>query len=145
MHVVMTAGIPPTEGPLTSHPRPSRRRVALAHSSEPRSHRAPSRGQAAPLGTVRRVPPKTDPGTDAWRLPWDVVTCLAPLCGDCNGDGNVNILDALAAAQHTVATITLTGRGYDACNVDSDGDVDILDALRIAQSSVGLPVALICC
>ena len=32
-------------------------------------------------------------------------------CGDCNGDGPVNILDALVAAQHGVGLITITPPG----------------------------------
>lgn len=71
--------------------------------------------------------------------------CGVVLCGDCNGDGAVTILDALAAAQSAVGTRTLTPMQFASCDVDMDGDVDILDALLIAQVSAGLPVMLTCC
>jgi hypothetical protein len=82
---------------------------------------------------------------------WVVVLCGATLCGDCNGDGFVTILDALTAAQHSAAIITLTGTDFTNCNVigavepDPAAAVDILDALTLAQSAAGLPVMLVCC
>jgi hypothetical protein len=82
---------------------------------------------------------------------WDVVTCAATVCGDCNGDGVVSILDALTAAQHSAALIVLVGVDFTNCNVtgavepDPAAAVTILDALSLAQSAAGLPVALVCC
>jgi hypothetical protein len=82
---------------------------------------------------------------------WDVLVCLASSCGDCNGDGMVTILDALVAAQHSAALITLTGVDFSNCNVvgalepDPSAEVSILDALTLAQAAAGLPAALVCC
>jgi hypothetical protein len=83
---------------------------------------------------------------------WDVVACLAPLCGDCNLDGQLSILDALVGAQHAAGLVTLTAPAYSSCNVigllepDPGADVDILDALTVAQVSAGIPgIALACC
>ena len=71
--------------------------------------------------------------------------CGVTLCGDCNGDGIVSILDALMGARHAVTLVVLTGIQFASCDVEQDGDVDILDALAIAQVSTGLSVTLTCC
>ncbi len=58
--------------------------------------------------------------------------------GDVNGDGNVNIVDALFIAQYTVGLRTLTSTQIAAADVDCNGNVNIVDALFIAQHTVGL-------
>lgn len=68
-------------------------------------------------------------------------------CGDCDIDGQVTILDALAAAQ--IALDLWTPIDVDAwvcCDVvpPFTGSPDILDALAIMQASLGLPVLLMC-
>ena len=73
-------------------------------------------------------------------------------CGDCNGDGNANVLDALLAARHAVGVVMLVSPDFEACNVSGTlGDptvpgavVDTLDALLLAQAAVGL-VGMIDC
>jgi len=71
-------------------------------------------------------------------------TTPAQLCGDCNSTGSVDIVDALAGAQHSVGASTLTGQGLANCDVNSSSSVDIVDSLFIAQFSTGLPVSLNC-
>ena len=71
--------------------------------------------------------------------------CVVPLCGDCDLNLTVNILDALQAAKHAVGLIVLVGLQFDSCDVDNDPDVDVIDSLFIAQASAGLPVTLTCC
>jgi hypothetical protein len=74
--------------------------------------------------------------------------CDTVLCGDCNQDGFVNILDALRGAQHAAGVLTLTGAAFDNCNVNrvtGSIAVDILDALILARYDVGLAVTLSCC
>jgi hypothetical protein len=94
--------------------------------------------------------PVADPGADVTDA-WDVVPCTAPTCGDCSGDLVVTIVDALIAAQHSAALITLTGIDFSNCNVigvlepDPIAVVDIIDALTLAQFAAGLPVTLMCC
>jgi hypothetical protein len=75
-----------------------------------------------------------------------LMTASAPaqLCGDCNANGTVDIVDALAGAQHSVGAMTLTGQRFTNCDVNSSGAVDIVDALFIAQASTGLAVSLNC-
>jgi hypothetical protein len=86
--------------------------------------------------------------TDSWEVLW---ACHATLCGDCNGDGQISIVDALTAAQHSAGLITLTGDDFTNCNVlgllepDPGAEVDILDALNLARSAAGLGVTLACC
>ena len=65
----------------------------------------------------------------------------AARCGDVNGDGAVNIGDALTIAQYDVGlrTCATAPFGHPAsCDVNGDGACNIGDALRMAQCSVGL-------
>ncbi|MBN2532509.1 MAG: hypothetical protein JXB88_06430, partial [Spirochaetales bacterium] len=57
--------------------------------------------------------------------------------GDVNGDGTVDIVDALLVAQYYVG---LDPAGFIPGNADTncDGNIDIVDALLIAQYYVGL-------
>jgi hypothetical protein len=87
---------------------------------------------------------------------WDKANIVAPtpvptadptpgtaLCGDINGSGAVDIVDALMVAQYYVgiiATLVMPTAG----DVDGNGIVDIVDALRIAQFYVGLISTLSC-
>ena len=73
------------------------------------------------------------------------VRCSVLLCGDCDGNSILNVLDALLGAQHAVAIVTLTGVAFESCNVDDDFDVDVLDSLFIAQTAAGVSVPLSCC
>jgi hypothetical protein len=74
------------------------------------------------------------------------------VCGDCNGDGNVAITDALLAAQHDVGLTTITGDAYAACNVQGvpggegtlGASVSILDALEVARFAAGMVSNLAC-
>lgn len=73
------------------------------------------------------------------------------LCGDCNGDGAVSILDALQAARYATATTpVIFTEDFARCNVagtpgtGAGTTVDILDALSIAQRDVGLLASLSC-
>ena len=63
------------------------------------------------------------------------------MCGDVNGDGAVNIGDALIVAQYDVGLRTC-GQGSfshpEVCEVNGDEACNIGDALRIAQCDVGL-------
>lgn len=57
--------------------------------------------------------------------------------GDVNGDGAIDIVDALLVAQYYVG---LDPANFESCAADTtnDGTIDIIDALRIAQCYVGL-------
>jgi hypothetical protein len=80
-------------------------------------------------------------------VPWD---CPATMCGDCDLNGSICILDALCAAQCGVGLLHLDETAYSNCNVfgemqpDELATVDILDALCIARCSLGVD-ALHCC
>ena len=60
----------------------------------------------------------------------------APYEGDANGDGNVNIIDAMFIAQYTVGLRQLEGDCLLAADSSSDGLVNIVDAMHIAQYTV---------
>lgn len=81
----------------------------------------------------------------------------AQICGDCNGDGSVTVLDALVAAQVAAGfdTSRYPGMSLEACDVAapqrvcsgpacSPPVITILDALRIAQWSLGIGAPLLC-
>src|SRR6058998_2181654 len=66
-------------------------------------------------------------------------TVAAALCGDVNGDGVVDIGDALVVAEFDVGVRQCEQLNHpEACDVNGDGACNIDDALRIAQCDVGL-------
>ena len=65
---------------------------------------------------------------------------VSPACGDCNGDGTLDVLDALQAAQIGVGVHQPTPLEQWRCNVDGDQTVGVLDALLLVQlGAEGLP------
>src|SRR3989441_6098559 len=71
--------------------------------------------------------------------PTTTTTVAAVLCGDVNGDGVVNIGDALLVAEFDVGLRQCSQLAHpEACDVNGDGSCNIDDALRIAQCDVGL-------
>lgn len=66
-----------------------------------------------------------------------------PVCGDVDGNGTTDIVDALRIAQCYVGLIQCPSP--DAGNVNCDGSIDIVDALMVAQYYVGLLTQLNCC
>lgn len=58
-------------------------------------------------------------------------------CGDCDLDGDVDIVDALVVAQHASQINLITGPRLLRCDADGNGNVDINDALVIAQTASG--------
>ncbi|MBN2738821.1 MAG: hypothetical protein JXR70_17695 [Spirochaetales bacterium] len=70
-----------------------------------------------------------------------IITNTTPVCellGDGNGDGQVNIVDALLAAQAYVSSFVPSDVNLECLDVDCNGIVNIVDALLIAQKYVGL-------
>ena len=74
------------------------------------------------------------------------------ICGDCNGDGRVTVLDSLYASQHEQGLRKLASPNYESCNVmgisggiaDPGATVDSLDAQEISNYAVGLVSHLNC-
>ena len=66
------------------------------------------------------------------------------LCGDCDQNGIINVLDSLTAAQISVGLVTPTPSQRIDCDVDGSNTVDVLDALLISQFAAGLPTTLAC-
>jgi hypothetical protein len=64
------------------------------------------------------------------------------IIGDANGDGAVNIIDALVIARHYVDSTAAINVSLS--DVNCDGAVDIIDALRVAQYYVGLLSSFTC-
>jgi hypothetical protein len=63
----------------------------------------------------------------------------APVCGDCNHDGHLTILDALRAARIDVGLITGSFPDDTSCDANSSGQVDAVDATLLARVAVELP------
>ena len=81
-------------------------------------------------------------------LPFLTVICLgcfaaasaeagAKLCGDVDGDQDVDITDAMLVAQYYNG-MNPSGFNADVADVDGSGDITIVDALLMAQYYVGL-------
>lgn len=60
----------------------------------------------------------------------------APLLGDVNEDGSVNIIDAMFIAQYSVGLRSLSDAQKVAADTTGDKAVNIVDAMHIAQYSV---------
>jgi hypothetical protein len=80
------------------------------------------------------TPVPTVPPTGA---PTAAPTTAPGLLGDVNGDGNVNIIDALRIAQFYVGNPP-ADFNQAVADVDCNGTINIVDALRVAQYYVGL-------
>ncbi|UCE18935.1 MAG: SBBP repeat-containing protein [Gemmatimonadota bacterium] len=57
--------------------------------------------------------------------------------GDINGDGNTDVLDALAVVNHILGTDPLIEDSFNRADCNGDGGVDILDALGIINVILG--------
>lgn len=68
----------------------------------------------------------------------------AQLCGDCDRDGVIVILDALRASRIGVGLEPELPTDSLVCDVDLDTRIGILDAFRMAQEAVGLAPTLTC-
>src|SRR3989442_1566812 len=83
--------------------------------------------------------PGISPGKVFQQTPAVSGTATIQTCGDVNGDGIVNIGDALAVAEFDVGIRQCSHLIHpEACDVNGDGACNIDDALRIAQCDVGL-------
>jgi len=87
-------------------------------------------GSGPPIGNINFCPTSN--------ISWNFTTVPAFMKGDVNGDGNVDIVDALFIVQYTVGMKTLSAAQLAAADVNGDGQVTIVDALFIAQYTVGL-------
>ncbi len=74
----------------------------------------------------------------------EAATPVPSSCGDCNADGRLDVIDALAAASHSAGLDLLSGGNLINCDVDGSGNVNVVDALIIAQTASGLPTTLQC-
>ena len=62
----------------------------------------------------------------------------APLLGDVDGNGTVDISDAVLTMRCAMGLITLTPEQFARANVNGDGSVDISDALLIMRMAMGI-------
>jgi endoglucanase len=91
-------------------------------------------------GVITTTAPTDAPTAEVTPIP-TITTTAQPGCsyalGDANGNGSIDIVDALIVAQYYVGLISA---GFQSCGADvnKDGSIDIVDALKIAQCYVGL-------
>jgi hypothetical protein len=71
-------------------------------------------------------------------IQWGVTGACEGTRGDVTGDGNVNVLDILAIANHILGINILTGDALCRADCTGDGVVNILDALAVANVILGL-------
>src|SRR6266403_181411 len=91
-----------------------------------------------PTTTTTTRPPTTTTTTPSTTT---TTTVPAAACGDVNGDGTVNIGDALITAQYDVGLRTCGLAPFshpEVCDVNHDAGCNIGDALKMAQCDVGL-------
>ncbi len=94
-----------------------------------------------PTAIPTATPTSTPVGPTAVPTATPATSCTLP--GDVNGNGSVDIVDALLCAQYYVGLNP--GNFIVACgDVNCSGTVDIVDALRVAQYYVGLISSLSC-
>ena len=58
--------------------------------------------------------------------------------GDVNGDGRVNVADAIFLLRSIVGLVTLEPSQFSAADVNLDGEVNVADAIVILRYIVGL-------
>jgi hypothetical protein len=58
--------------------------------------------------------------------------------GDVDNNGDINVLDILAVANHILGIVTLTGEAYQRADCDGNSTINILDALGIANVILGI-------
>ena len=58
--------------------------------------------------------------------------------GDCNGDGDVDLLDIITAVNHVLGITTLVGDVLWAADCNGDEDINLLDLISIANVILGL-------
>lgn len=58
--------------------------------------------------------------------------------GDANGDGNVDVADALLAIRYSMGLFQLSENALSACDIDHDGSVVVSDALMILRRAMGI-------
>jgi hypothetical protein len=63
-----------------------------------------------------------------------------PKTGDVNGDGEINVIDAVMTLKHIVGTAPLDAAQSARADMNGDGSVDVADAVLILKTAVGLPV-----
>ena len=98
------------------------------------------------LGTIeaKNFLALTAPSTTTTTRPVTTTTSTVPSlvrCGDVDGDGSVNVGDALIVAQFDLGLRQCGQIPFthpQVCDVNRDGACNIGDALRIAQCDVGL-------
>ena len=57
--------------------------------------------------------------------------------GDCNGDGEIDLLDILTAVNHILGTSLLVGDDLWAADCNGDGEIDLLDLISIVNVILG--------
>ncbi|UCE18258.1 MAG: T9SS type A sorting domain-containing protein, partial [Gemmatimonadota bacterium] len=71
-----------------------------------------------------------------------VYRCFGPCClwetGDANGDGAINVLDALAVVNHILETQPLDEMGQCRADCNKDGVINVLDVLGIVNVILGI-------
>ena len=121
-------------------------RLSADLSSRPTTTTTTTRATTTTTSTTTTRPTTTTTTT----RPTTTTTTTLPgvRCGDVNGDGVVDIGDALVVAQFDVglrACRTAPFTHPEACDLNGDGACNVGDALRLAQCDVGLVGCAITC
>jgi hypothetical protein len=72
------------------------------------------------------------------------VPARAQLCGDPDGSGTIDVVDAANIQRAAVGLPSACTAAPAACDLDGSGMIDVLDAANALRAAVGLPAALAC-
>ncbi len=103
---------------------------------------APTTATATPAATTT-VPPPITPSITPTPTQTPTPTAVSARCGDVDGSGSVNSIDAALVLQYTAGLIQ-TLAYPEGADVDNSGMVNSIDAALILQNTAGLPANLHC-
>jgi len=139
---------PPTTTTTTSSTTTTQVPTTITTSTSTTTTQPPTTTTTSSSTTTTQVPTTittststTQPPTTTTTTSTTTTTIAAIPCGDVNGDGVVNIGDALLVAQFDVGLRQCGVAPFShpaVCDVNQDGACNIGDALRMAQCDVGL-------
>ena len=103
--------------------------------------------RASPLDTCRNWWYDSEelvPSVVSWEILAVVFKASPYAPGDATMDGSVNVLDALAVANHILGVKVIQGIAYCYADCTADGILNILDVLGIANNILGMGTCKLC-
>jgi hypothetical protein len=74
----------------------------------------------------------------------DLALAQIQTCGDVDGNGTVDVIDAANVSRAAVGLPSSCTGAPNLCDVDGSGTIDVIDAANVSRAAVGLPAANNC-